>query len=706
MTRLVLRFIAAAFVALIIAVACGHRVQEPTPPVAKIEPHYDTVHGREMIDNYHWLRERDHPDVLAYIEAENAYADSVMMHTTELQQELYDEMVGRIKETDLSVPGKKDDYYYYSRTEEGKQYSIYCRKLGSLEAAEEILLDVNELAEGREFASLGIFVVSPDHKLLAYGMDFTGSERYTVRIKNLETGEIYPDQIDSVAYSFAWANDNLTFFYTVFDAAWRPYRVYRHQLGQKAAADIIVFEEKDPGFYIGLDRSRSGEYILLGIGSQTSHEYHYLRADNPTGRFTIIQPRTPKLEYSVDHHGDRFYLVTNDNAVNFKLMSTPVTRPARANWTDVIAHRDSVLLENVSCFADFMAIYERAEGLRRIRIMDFASGDIHTIRMPEPVYAAYGSDNPEYETDRLRFTYTSMVTPRTVYDYHVADRTLELKKQDEIGGGFTSEDYITERIWAEAPDGARIPVSMVYHRTTTDKLPAPLYLYGYGSYGITMDPYFSSSRLSLLDRGFIFAIPHVRGSDAMGRTWYDDGRLLNKKNTFTDFIACAEHLIQRGFTTSDQLVIGGGSAGGLLVGAVVNMRPDLFRIAIAEVPFVDIINTIMDSTMPLSVIEYDEWGNPYDKEYFDYMYSYSPYDNVKAQHYPHMLAMTGYNDTRVMYWEPAKWVARLRALKTDNNRLLLKVNMAGHGGASGRYDALREQAFEYAFVLDVFNMRR
>jgi oligopeptidase B len=705
MTKPVLRFAVVAFVAIIIAVACGTRVQEPNPPVAKVEPHYDTMHGQEMVDNYYWLRERDNPDVLAYIEAENAYADSVMMHTADLQEELYEEMVGRIKETDLSVPARKDDYFYYSRTEEGKQYSIYCRKKGSLDAPEEVLLDINELAEGKEFASLGIYEISPDHKLLAYGMDYTGSERFTVRIKNLETGEIYPDKIDSVAYSLAWANDNMTFFYTVFDASWRPYRVYRHQLGQKTSGDVVIFEEDDPMFYVGLDRTRSGEYLLLGAGSQTSQEYHYLRTDNPMGRFKVIQPRTPKLEYAVEHHGDKFYIVTNDNAINFKLVTAPVNRPGKANWTELIPHRDTVMLESISCFADFMAIFERAEGLRRIRIMDIATGNTHTIQMPEPVYAAYGGNNPEFTTDKLRFTYTSMVTPRTVYDYHLADRSLELKKQDEIGGGFESADYTTKRIWAEAPDGARVPISMVYRTSTADSTPAPLYLYGYGSYGITMDPYFSSGRLTLLDRGFIFAIPHIRGSDAMGRPWYNAGRLLNKRNTFTDFIACAEHLIEEGYTTSDQLVIGGGSAGGLLVGAVTNMRPDLFEIVVAEVPFVDVMNTIMDSTMPLSVIEYDEWGNPYEKEYFDYMMSYSPYDNVTEQDYPHMLIMTGYNDTRVMYWEPAKWVAKLRAHKTDNNRLVLKVNMAGHGGASGRYDALREQAFEYAFVLDVLNMR-
>lgn len=691
----------------LVVFSCSGQV-EVKPPVAKIEPKVDTLFGQERVDNYFWLRERDDPQVVDFLKAENTYTEAVMKHTEKLQDKLYKEMVARIKETDLSVPVRRDDYYYYFRTEEGKQYKIYCRKKGNLDAEEEILLDVNRLAQDKEYMYLGVYKVSPDHKLLAYAVDTIGSERYTLRVKNLETGELYPDVIDSVATSLAWANDNKTFFYTITDEAWRPYKLYRHMLGDDVKNNRLVFCEKDDAFFLDISKSKSMDYLFIHLESQTTSEVHYLDANKPVGKFKLVHPRQQDMEYTLYHHGNYFYIVTNDNAKNFKLMQAPISDPSKKGWREVIPHRDSVKLDGIEVFKNFMVLYERENGLKQIRIKDFATNQIHRVEFSEPVYTFWPGENPDYNSQLLRFTYMSLITPSSVYDYNMKTKKRELKKQKEVLGGYDPDQYQSERIFATAGDGTPIPISMVYRKGMVNKDGSnPLYLYGYGAYGISMDPYFSSNRLSLLDRGFIFAIAHVRGGGEMGRYWYDDGKLLHKKNTFTDFIATSEHLIAEKYTSSDRLVIDGASAGGLLIGAVINMRPELFCAVIADVPFVDLVNTMLDPNIPLTVIEYEEWGNPHQKDYYDYMLSYSPYDNVEARDYPHMLILAGLNDTRVQYWEPAKWTAKLRTMKTDNNRLLLKTNMgAGHGGVSGRYDRIKEIAFEYAFVLDVLGMKK
>ena len=689
----------------LIVVSCDGQV-EVKPPVAKVEPKVDTLFGREMVDDYYWLRERDNPEVIDYLKGENAYTEAVMKHTEKLQEKLYEEMLSRIKETDLSVPVKRDDYYYYHRTEEGKQYRIYCRKKGGLEAEEEILLDVNELAEGKDYMYLGVYEVSPDHNLLAFGVDTTGSERYTLRVKNLETGEVYPDVIDSVSTSFEWANDNQTFFYTIMDEAWRPFKFFRHRLGDEVENDVLVFHEKDDAFFLDVQKSKSMDYLFIQLGSMNTTEVYYLDAGKPAGKFKLVHPRQHEMEYELFHHGDHFYIVTNDNAKNFKLMQAPIASPSKENWTEVIPHRDSVKLDRIEVFKDYMVLYERENGLKQIRIKDFATDEIHTVEFPEPVYTFWQAWNPDYKAQLLRFNYSSFLTPESVYDYNMKTKERELKKQKEVLGGYDPDQYQSERTFATARDGTRIPVSMVYKKDVVQDGSNPLYVYAYGAYGSSVDPYFSSNRVSLLDRGFVYARAHVRGGGEMGRYWYDDGKLLSKKNTFTDFIAACEHLIAEKYTSSEKLVVSGVSAGGLLIGSVVNMRPDLFKIVIADVPFVDLINTMLDPSIPLTVIEYEEWGNPNKKEYFDYMLSYSPYDNVEAEDYPNMLILASLNDTRVQYWESAKWTAKLRAKKTDSNRLLLKTIMgAGHGGVSGRYDRLKEIAFEYAFVLDVLGIK-
>ncbi len=679
---------------------------ETRPPAADIRPKVDTLFGHQMVDNYFWLRGRDNPEVIEYLEAENAYTEAVMKHTEELQEKLYQEMLSRIKETDMSVPVKWGEYYYYSRTEEGKQYQINCRKKGSLDAEEEILVDVNQLAEGKDYMHVGGYKPSPDHNLLAYAYDSTGNERYVLRVKDLQTGKLLPDVVDSVSPSFEWANGNRTLFYTVTDEAWRSYKLYRHTLGEDAQNDVLVFHEKDDAFFLDVDKSKSTGYLFIQLESQTTSEVYYLDATDPTGEFKLIHPRQQDMEYSVYHHGDQFYIVTNDQAKNFKLMQAPVSGPSKNNWKEVIPHRDSVKLDRIEVFKDFMVLYERENGLRQIRIRDFGTEKTHAIEFPEPVYTCWGEWNPEYDTRLLRFAYMSFVTPESIYDYDMGTEQRELKKRKEVLGGYDPDLYQTERIFAAAGDGTRIPISMVYRKGMQRDGNNPLYLYGYGAYGISMDTYFSSNRFSLVDRGFIYAIAHVRGGGEMGRYWYEDGKLLKKKNTFTDFIAAAEHLMGEKYTSSDKLVIDGASAGGLLIGAVVNMRPDLFRAVIADVPFVDLMNTMLDESIPLTVIEYEEWGNPNEEEYFDYMLSYSPYDNVEAKDYPNMLILAGLNDTRVQYWEPAKWAAKLRSTKTDTNRLLLKTEMgSGHGGVSGRYSRLRDVAFQYAFVLDVLGIR-
>lgn len=671
------------------------------PPIAKQAPHVDTVLGHERVDMYYWMRERDNPDVLEYLNAENAYTEAVMAHAQPLVDKLYQEIKGRIKETDLSVPVKDGEYFYYSRDEEGKQYKIHCRKKGSMDAPEEILLDENVLAEGREYMNVGTFAISPDHRLLAYSIDETGAERYDLVIKNLETGELYPDRIDGMTGDATWANDNKTMFYTVADDTWRPYQLYRHTLGTDRSEDVMIYQEEDDKFWMGVGRTKSDAYILVGIGSKVTDEWYFLDANDPTGEFQVIRPREQSIEYSVDHHGDQFYILTNENAIDFKLMKAPVSSPAKEHWTEYIPYRQGVKIDGMEMFRDYMVVKERENGLEQLLVIDMNTGDRHHIDFPEPVYSLGGGDNPEFYSEVLRFSYQSMVTPSSVYDYNLKTRERELRKQREVLGGFDPAMYHQERVFATARDGAQVPISMVYRKGLEMNGQNPVYLYGYGSYGISQDPYFSSSRISLLDRGFIFAIPHIRGGGEMGRQWYEDGKFLKKKNTFYDFIDCAEFLCKEGYTSPDKLIASGGSAGGLLVGAVINMRPDLFEVAIGAVPFVDVMNTMLDESIPLTVIEYEEWGNPNEPEYYEYMNSYSPYDNITKQDYPNLLIESSYNDTRVQYWEGAKWAAKLRQFNTGDNRLLLKTNMgAGHGGSSGRYDYLKELAFEYAFVLD------
>ncbi len=691
---------------LVLAVGCAKK-QPPQPPIAKIEPKVDTLFGDVRVDNYYWLREKSNPEVIKYLEAENAYTKAMMKHTEKFQKKLYDEMVGRIKETDLTVPEREGDYYYYSRTEQGKQYRIYCRKKGSLEAPEEVLLDVNALAEGHEFFSVGALLVSPDDNLLAYTVDTTGAEVYTLYVKDLRTGKTLKDTIPNMSGSLEWANDNKTIFYSTLDSTRRPDKLFRHTLGSDYENDALMFHEKDEAFFLNIDKTRSKAYLLITLESNTTTEVWYLNADTPNRKFKRIHPRQHEMEYYVSHHGDKFIIMTNDKAKNFKLMEAPVTRPAKKNWKEIIPHRDSVLLEGYDVFKNYLVVYERERGLKKMRIYDYTTGETHYVQFPEPVYSFWAGGNREYDTDLLRFTYMSLVTPRSVYDYNMKTKQRELKKRYEVLGGYDPSQYQSERIFATSPDGVEVPISLVYKKGMVKNGKNPLLLYGYGAYGASMDPYFSSSRLSLLDRGFIYAIAHVRGGSEMGRWWYEQGKLLHKKNTFIDFIACAEHLIAEKYTSPEYLVISGGSAGGLLMGAVTNMRPDLFKGVVADVPFVDVLNTMLDPSLPLTVIEYEEWGNPHEEEYYFYIKSYSPYDNVEAKDYPNILVTAGLNDARVSYWEPAKWVAKLRALKTDDNLLLLKTKMsAGHGGASGRYDYLKDVAFEYAFMLDLFGISK
>lgn len=671
------------------------------PPVADKQPQVLELHGDRRIDNYFWMRDIDNPKVIEYLEAENAYTAEMMQHTEALQTKLYDEMLARIKETDLSVPYRKDEYYYYSRTEEGKAYRIFCRKKGSLDAAEEILLDENELAAEHEFFELGVFAVSPNHQILAYSVDTSGSEQYTLFFLDLNTYQLYPEVISETYFSFAWSNDNQTGFYTKIDAANRPYQLFRHTLGTSATEDVLIYHELDDSYPLYVTETRSQAYILLILNSSITTEVHYLDANNPRGNFQLIHPRTQGIEYSIDHHNDYFYIVTNEDAINFKLMRTPVSSPGKENWQTVIPHQEDVLLSGVSLFSNHLVIYERKGGLQTARIQNLTTDEENNISFPEPTYEFYEGNNPEFNTNILRFNYTSLITPQSVFDYNMETNQRELKKETEVLGGYDKTQYQSEWLMATAEDGTKIPISIVYKKGIKKDGQNPLLLTGYGAYGISYGASFSSTQLSLLNRGMVFAIAHIRGGEEMGRKWYEEGKFLQKKNSFTDFIACAEYLIAEGWTASDRLAITGGSAGGLLMGAVINLRPDLFKLVVAQVPFVDVVTTILDTSLPLSAMEWEEWGNPNDKVYYDYMKSYSPYDNIEAKDYPDLLITAGLNDSRVKYWEPAKWTAKLRELKTDNNILLLKTNMgAGHGGASGRYESLRELAFEYAFILD------
>jgi oligopeptidase B len=665
------------------------------PPVAKIVPHSMTVHGDTRIDNYFWLRDRKDPDTIAYLEAENAYTKEKLQHTEALQATLYAEMLGRIQQTDLSVPVKRDDYFYYTRTEQGKQYAIQCRKKGS--GAEEVLLDCNLLAEGHKYFRLGAFIASPNHRLLAYSVDFEGDEKYTVRVKNLDTGELFADEIPNTSSTLEWAADNATFFYTTLDEALRPYKVFRHALGVKD--DTLIYHEPDERFTVDLSSTRSRAYIFININSSLTSEIRYLPKDQPAGEFRVLLPRVFETEYDVTHRGDSFFIRTNDAAKGFRVVEAPVADPSKVNWKEIIPGRDGVTIESVSAFADYLVTEERHRGLTQIHIRDMHSGAQHSIEFPEPVYTADLGANAEFHTKLLRFHYTSLVTAASIYDYDMETRERELKKQQQVLGGYDPQQYQSERIHA-----GEVPISLVYKKGFVRDGRAPMLLYGYGSYGISIDPSFSSDRLSLLDRGFVYAIAHIRGGMDLGKPWHEAGRLLQKKNTFTDFITCAEKLIADKYTSPARLAIMGRSAGGLLVGAVVNLRADLFAAVIAGVPFVDSLNTALDPSLPLTIGEYEEFGDPGKPEFYEYMKSHAPYENVKAQAYPAMLVTAGLNDPRVSYWEPAKWVAKLRALKTNDRPLLLKTNMgSGHFGASGRYEYLKETALEYAFLLDVLS---
>ena len=657
-----------------------------------------TVHGDPRIDNYFWLRDRKDPDTIAYLEAENAYTKEKLQHTVALQATLYAEMLGRIQQTDLSVPVKRDDYFYYTRTEEGKQYAIHCRKKGA--GPEEILLDCNQLAEGHKYFRLGAFIASPNHRLLAYSVDFEGDEKYTVCVKNLDTGELLADQIPNTSYTVEWAADNATFFYTTLDEALRPYKVFRHALGVKD--DSLIYHEPDERFTLDLSSTRSRAYIFININSSLTSEVRYLRKDQPTGEFQVLLPRVYETEYDATHRGDSFFIRTNDGAKGFRVVEASVSDPAKANWKEIIPAREGATIESVTAFQDYLATEERHRGLTQICIRDMRTSAQYSVDFSEPVYTAELGANAEFNTKLLRFHYTSLVTPASIYDYNMETRERELKKQQAVLGGYDPQLYQSERIYAAAPDGAEVPVSLIYKKGFARDGHAPMLLYGYGSYGISIDPSFSSDRLSLLDRGFVYAIAHIRGGMDLGKPWHEAGRLLKKKNTFTDFIACAEKLIAERYTSPARLAIMGRSAGGLLMGAVVNLRPDLFAAVIAGVPFVDSLNTALDASLPLTVGEYEEFGDPSKREFYDYMKSYAPYENVTPQPHPAMLVTAGLNDPRVSYWEPAKWVAKLRALKPNDRPLLLKTNLgSGHFGASGRYEYLKETAIEYAFLLDV-----
>jgi oligopeptidase B len=679
--------------------------EELAPPVARAEPRVLTLHGETRIDDYFWLRDRSNPEVIAYLDAENVYTGAVMRHTEALQEQLYQEMRGRIKETDLSVPERVDDYFYYTRTEAGGQYPIFCRRHGSLEAPEEILLDQNPLAADHAYFKLGVREVSPDHRLLAYSVDTSGAEDFTLHIKDLTTGRLLAESIGNTSPGVTWANDSRTLFYTLLDHARRPCRLYRHTVGASPTTDVLVYFEPDESFFLDINRTRSRRYLLLDITSHSTSEVRFLNADEPEGVFRVVQPREPGVEYSVEHHDERFFITTNDSAPNFRLVQAPVVSPSKANWSPVLPYRPDVKLDETDAFRSHLVVYERQAGLPQIRLIDLASGEEHLVPFPEPVYTLRAHENPEFETPLLRFTYTSLVTPSSVIEYDMAERTWMVRKQTEVRGGYDPSLYRSERVFTTAADGERVPISLVYRAPLQLDGQRPLLLNGYGAYGLSYDPSFSSNTLSLLDRGFVVAIAHIRGGEEMGRSWYEGGKLLNKRSTFTDFIASAEHLVAAGYTSPDRLAITGGSAGGLLMGAVTNLRPDLFRVVLADVPFVDVVNTMLDASLPLTVIEYDEWGNPNDRAAYEYIRSYSPYDNIEAKDYPHMLVTAGLNDPRVAYWEPAKWTARLRATKTNGSRLLLRTNMgAGHGGASGRFDLLREIAFKYAFMLDVLGI--
>ena len=679
-------------------------------PIAKIIPKTLEKHKIKRVDNYFWLNDRENPEVIDYLNQENTYYNAMTADTKGFQKELYEEMKSRIKEDDESVPYLYNGYYYITRFETGKDYPIYARKKGSLEAKEEILFNCNELAKGHSYFQLGGLSVSTDNNYVSFGVDTVGRRIYTIQIKNLATGEILADKIENATGGSVWANDNKTIFYTKQDeVTLRSDKVFKHKLATDSSNDVLVFNEKDDTFNVSVGKEKSKKYIVIGSGSTLTTEYRILNADNPDGKFTVFQKRVRGLEYSISHFGDSFYILTNkDKATNFKLMKTSETATAKENWKDLIAHRKDVLLEDIEIFRNYLVVEERSNGLNHIRIMPWSGEGEYYLPFGSETYSAGTTTNVDFDTEILRYSYQSLATPASVIDFNMRTKEKEVKKEQQVlGGKFDKNDYIEERIWATATDGTKIPISMVYRKGLKKDGKNPLLLYAYGSYGVTMDTYFSSTRLSILDRGFVFAIAHIRGGEDLGRQWYEDGKLLKKKNTFTDYIDCSKFLIDEKYTSPKHLYAEGGSAGGLLMGVVVNSAPELYNGVIAQVPFVDVINTMLDDTIPLTTGEYDEWGNPNVKKYYDYMLSYSPYDNVKAQNYPNMYVSTGLHDSQVQYWEPAKWVAKLRTQKTNDTVLYLNTNMdAGHGGASGRFEALKELAKEYAFLLDLEGIKK
>lgn len=677
-----------------------------TPPQANSIPHSLSIHGETRIDPYFWLNQRENPAVLEYLQEENAYLESQLAHTKPLQEKIFQEITGRIKQEDQSVPYLENGYYYLTRFESGKEYPIYSRKKGSLDAEEEILLNVNELASGHAYFSVGDKAVSPNNRFLAFGEDTLSRRIYTLRFKDLVTGEFLPEQIPNTTGLAAWANDNSHVFYTAKDPqTLRGFKIMRHQLGSPIETDQEVYREEEETYDTFVYHSKSRKYLII-LSSQTiSQEYRILEADHPTGAFEVFHPRERGLEYSIEHFDDRFYIRTNLHARNFRLMVCPEHKTNKAFWQEVVPHREDTLLEDLEVFKGFLALSERNQGITQIRIISF-SGEDHYISFPEEVYMAYTSINMEFDRELLRLGYQSLTTPVTTFDYNMRTRELILLKQEEVLGGFDKANYHAERLHAVARDGAKVPLSVVYRKGFRKDGTQPVLLYGYGSYGFSMEPYFSAARISLLDRGFAFAIAHVRGGEDLGRAWYEQGKLLHKKNTFFDFIDCAEYLLHHHYTSRNHLYAMGGSAGGLLMGAVVNMRPEIWKGVVAVVPFVDVVTTMLDQSIPLTTFEYDEWGDPRSKEYYDYMCSYSPYDNVEKKAYPAMLVITGLHDSQVQYWEPAKWVAKLRAYKTNDEPLLLFTNLdTGHSGASGRFERYRETALEYSFLLDLEGIR-
>ena len=676
-------------------------------PEAKKCPRELVAHGDIRIDNYYWLNERENPEVIDYLNSENQYQETMMKDTEELQKHLYDEIVGRIKQDDVSYPVKRNGYYYYSRYDEGKEYPVFCRRKDNMDNPEQVLLDGNEMAKGHHYFDIGAYSVSPDNNMLAYSVDTVSRRQYDIYVKFIEKqpdkSEFFPEVIKNTTGNVVWANDNETIFYSTKDESLRSCKIMRHKLNDNPENDELVYFEEDTAFSCFVGKSKSKKYIMIVSESTLSSEVRFLDADNPYGDWKIFQKRQQNHLYGVGHYDDSFYILTNANgSKNFKIMKTSVDKTEMENWVELLPHRDDVLLEDFDLFADFLVVEERSEGLTKIRVMSWDFKTDYYIDFGEPTYTAYSASNPDFDSHLLRYGYNSMTTPASLYEFDMREQTSVLLKRQEIIGGYEPSDYVTERHFAPSHDGVKVPISLVYKKGMKKDGDNPLVLYGYGSYGSSMDAYFSVARLSLLDRGFVWAIAHIRGGEELGRQWYEDGKLLKKKNTFLDFIYCGKYLLKEGFTSNDKMFAMGGSAGGLLVGAVANMSPEMWRGIVAQVPFVDVVTTMLDESIPLTTGEYDEWGNPNVKEYYDYMKSYSPYDNVERKKYPAMLVTTGLHDSQVQYWEPAKWVAKLRELKTDDNPLYLKTNMDfGHGGASGRFEGIKEVALEYAFILSL-----